>query len=306
MLTDAYALTTILPLFIDHSGAWPAMLNAVIGVGQSGSLMGSYAVSLSEAVLRQRTREAERAAKLETQLANKIKSEFISNMSHELRTPLNSVLGFSKLLTEHEHRKLSDEDIVEYARLVQDAATHLLSVINNILDISKLHSGSFMLDPADVQVADAIDDCLVNFSKQISDGGLNLVCNISNELPIIQGDEPKLRQTFCNLVGNAVKFTPAGGTITIDANLTPGGDIVVVFRDTGVGMSEEEIRLSLAPFGQADASRSRWREGTGLGLPIAKALVDLHGGSIDIKSTKGEGTEVTVRLPTVNDGLINN
>jgi two-component system cell cycle sensor histidine kinase PleC len=274
------------------------MLNAVIGAGQGSSLMGSYAISLSEAVLRQRTREAERTAKLESQLANKIKSEFIANMSHELRTPLNSVLGFSKLLTEHEHRKLSDDDIVEYARLVQDAATHLLTVINNILDISKLHSGSFMLDPSDVQVADALDDCLANFGKSISDHGLNLVCNIASNLPIIQGDEQKLRQTFTNLVGNAIKFTPPGGTVAIEAANAPNSDIVVTIRDTGVGMSEEEIRVALAPFGQADASRTRWREGSGLGLPIAKALVDLHGGTIEIRSTKGQGTEVTVRLPT--------
>jgi len=274
------------------------MLNAVIGVGQGSSLMGSYAISLSEAVLRQRTREAERAAKLEAQLANKIKSEFIANMSHELRTPLNSVLGFSKLLTEHEHRKLTDEDIVEYARLVQDAATHLLTVINNILDISKLHSGSFMLDPSDVQVTDALDDALANFEKSMKDHGLHLACNIASDLPIIQGDEQKLRQTFSNLIGNAIKFTPPGGTIAVDAVNAPNKDIVVTVRDTGVGMTEDEIRVALAPFGQADASRTRWREGSGLGLPIAKALVDLHGGTIEIHSTKGQGTEVTVRLPT--------
>jgi two-component system, cell cycle sensor histidine kinase PleC len=277
------------------------MLNAVIGVGQSSTLMGTYAVSLSEAVLRQRTRDAERSARLESQLAKKIKSEFISNMSHELRTPLNSVLGFSKLLSEHENRKLSDDDIVEYASLVQDAATHLLTVINNILDISKLHSGSFILDPTDVQIADSLDDCLMHFAKQINDTGLNLVCNIADDLPVLQGDEQKLRQTFVNLIGNAVKFTPSGGTIRVDAACAPKGDIVVSIADTGVGMSEEEIRVALAPFGQADASRSRWREGSGLGLPIAKALVELHGGDIVIKSSKGHGTEVFVTLPQMQE-----
>ena len=277
------------------------MLNAVIGVGQSSTLMGNYAVSLSEAVLRQRTRDAERSAKIESQLAKKIKSEFISNMSHELRTPLNSVLGFSKLLSEHENRKLSDDDIVEYASLVQDAATHLLTVINNILDISKLHSGSFILDPSDVHVGDSLDDCLMHFSRQINDTGLNLVCNIADNLPVLQGDEQKLRQTFTNLISNAVKFTPAGGTIKIDAVSARNGDIIVSIADTGVGMTEEEIRVALAPFGQVDASRSRWREGSGLGLPIAKALIELHGGSIDIKSTKGQGTEVIVCLPPTQE-----
>jgi two-component system, cell cycle sensor histidine kinase PleC len=277
------------------------MLNAVIGAGQTSSLMGTYAVALTEAVLRRRTREAERTAKIESQLANKIKSEFISNMSHELRTPLNSVLGFSKLLSEHENRKLTDEDIVEYASLVQDAASHLLTVINNILDISKLHSGSFILDPSDVHIGDALDDCLMHFSRHVGETGLNVVCEVAQDLPVIPGDEQKIRQIFTNLVGNAVKFTPTGGTIRIEASADAGGDIVVSISDTGVGMSAEEIRVALAPFGQVDASRSRWREGSGLGLPIARALIELHGGSIDINSTKGQGTEVTVRLPTTHD-----
>ena len=172
-------------------------------------------------------------------------------------------------------------------------------MINNILDISKLHSGSFILDPSDVQIADSLDDCLMHFSRQISDTGLNLVCNIADDLPVLQGDEQKLRQTFTNLIGNAVKFTPVRRHHQDRRRpRARGGDIVVSIADTGVGMSEEEIRVALAPFGQVDASRSRWREGSGLGLPIAKALIELHGGSIDITSAKGQGTEVVVSPAT--------
>lgn len=133
-----------------------------------------------------------------------------------------------------------------------------------------------------------------------SDAGVSLVPRIGIDLPNVRGDAVKLRQIFTNLLSNAIKFTPRGGTITVEALRVNTGGIAVLIRDTGVGMTQEEISVALTPFGQVDGGRSRWREGTGLGLPIAKALVELHGGQIQIRSEKGKGTEVAVVLPSRN------
>jgi two-component system cell cycle sensor histidine kinase PleC len=273
------------------------MLYGKVGTGKSNSLMSEYASLLADAVLRHRTRRAEHAARIEAELASKVKSEFISNMSHELRTPLNTVIGFSKLLMEHERRKLPDDEIVEYANLVHDAASHLLSVINDILDISKIQSGRYTLDNREVVLDELLQSCIASLKQQAGDTGIVVVKDIAPALGPVRGDPAKLRQIFLNLIGNAIKFSKAGGTVTVKATRTSEGGTYVLISDTGVGMTEDELRIAVTPFGQVDGSRARWREGTGLGLPIAKALVELHGGELHIASTKDNGTEVTVLLP---------
>ncbi|NOT70103.1 MAG: HAMP domain-containing histidine kinase [Hyphomicrobium sp.] len=275
------------------------MLNGAFG-NKSNSLMNEYASLLGDAVLRHRARVAEHSARIEAELASKVKSEFIANMSHELRTPLNTVIGFSKLLTEHERRRLPDADIIEYATLINDAAGHLLSVINDILDISKIQSGKYTLDSREVNVEEIIQACINSFRLMASEAGVSVTPQIAYDLPVARGDAVKLRQIFTNIVSNAIKFTPRGGSVTIEALRTNTGGVTVLIRDTGVGMTAEEVKVALTPFGQVDAGRARWREGTGLGLPIAKALVELHGGQIEIRSKKGEGTEVAVILPSRN------
>jgi two-component system cell cycle sensor histidine kinase PleC len=286
------------------------MLSGSLNRKSNGSLMGEYSSLLGDAILRQRAREAETAAQIETNLANKIKSEFISNMSHELRTPLNTVIGFAKILSEHDRRKLPAHEIVEYAQLIQDAASHLLSVINDILDISKMQSGRYSLESQDISVEEILGTCVTSIKKPVEDAGLTLHVNIQADLPPIKGDAAKLRQAFANILSNAVKFTHRGGEIFVDAmRLSDGGNIVII-RDTGVGMTKNEIDVAVTPFGQVDGSRTRWREGTGLGLPIAKALVELHGGEIEVRSEKGVGTEIALKFPprhfvAVSEGLQN-
>ncbi len=276
------------------------MFNGAIGNSKANSLLNEYSSLLGDAVLRHRARVAEHSARIEAELASKVKSEFIANMSHELRTPLNTIMGFSKLLSEHERRTLPQNEIVEYATLIHDAAGHLLSVINDILDISKIQSGRYTLDNREIAVDEIIQPCLNSFRLMASDAGVSLVPRIGIDLPNVRGDAVKLRQIFTNLLSNAIKFTPRGGTITVEALRVNTGGIAVLIRDTGVGMTQEEISVALTPFGQVDGGRSRWREGTGLGLPIAKALVELHGGQIQIRSEKGKGTEVAVVLPSRN------
>jgi two-component system cell cycle sensor histidine kinase PleC len=240
--------------------------------------MGEYATLLADAVLRQRAREAEHAARIETELASRVKSEFISNMSHELRTPLNTVIGFAKLISEYDQRRLSGDQIIEYADLIHDAATHLLAVINDILDISKIQSGKYTLDAREVQLGALIDAAVADFRSNATSLGLELDTIVAPDLPAVRGDPGKLRQVLNNLISNAVKFTPPGGSVRVTAKSSEDDGATISIRDTGVGMTDEEVKLALTPFAQVDASHSRWREGAGLGLPIAKALVQLHGG----------------------------
>lgn len=276
------------------------MLNGAFGSTKSNSLMNEYASLLGDAVLRHRARIAEHSARIEAELASKVKSEFIANMSHELRTPLNTVIGFSKLLAEHEKRKLPDTEIVEYATLINDAAGHLLSVINDILDISKIQSGKYTLDSREMNVDEILQACVSSFRLMASEAGVAIVPAYANDVPQVRGDSVKLRQIFTNIISNAIKFTPRGGSIAVEAHRTSSGGAVVFIRDTGVGMTAEEVSVALTPFGQVDAGKARWREGTGLGLPIAKALIELHGGQINVRSTKGVGTEVAIVLPSRN------
>jgi two-component system cell cycle sensor histidine kinase PleC len=274
------------------------MLPGSIGKNKATSLMSEYASLVGDAILRQRTREAEHAARIEAELASRVKSEFISNMSHELRTPLNTMIGFSKILSEHEKRKIADADIVEYAKLILDAAGHLLSVINDILDISKMQSGRYTLDARELSLEEILQAVYSTNRTAAREAGVSLDLEVAANLPAIRGDASKLQQAFNNLISNAVKFTLRGGSVKIEAVRLTDGNMAVMIHDTGVGMSPEELNIAMTPFGQVDGSRSRWREGTGLGLPIARSLIELHGGEIKMKSEKGKGTSVAVVLPS--------
>lgn len=274
------------------------MLSGTAGPGKQNSLMAEYSSVLAESVLRHKAWIAEHSARIETELASKVKSEFIANMSHELRTPLNTIIGFAKLLGEHERRRLKEHEIADYGDLIHDAATHLLAVINDILDISKMQSGKYALDPREVGLDEVLQVSIASLEPAAHEVQVRLEARIDPALPTVGGDPAKLRKVFGNLIGNAIRFTPAGGMVSVEARATQEGGAAVCVRDTGRGMSSEEIAVALSPFAQVDAGRARSREGMGLGLPIAKALVQLHGGRLDIRSARSLGTEVTVTLPS--------
>ncbi len=274
------------------------MLQGAFGNQKNTSLLTEYSSLLGDAVLRNRTRVAEHSARIEAELASKVKSEFISNMSHELRTPLNTVIGFSKILAEQDRGHVDSDEVVEYANLIHDAAVHLLSVVNDILDISKIQSGRYTLDARELDVGGILEDQIRTFREEAKMSGVTVASRFPPELPPIRGDEAKLTQIFNNILSNAIKFTRSEGTVTIEAARLPDDAVAVFIRDTGVGMTPDELEIAQQPFGQVDGSRTRWREGTGLGLPIAKSLVELHGGEIQIRSKKDVGTEVAILLPS--------
>ncbi|MCH8916902.1 MAG: PAS domain S-box protein [Proteobacteria bacterium] len=250
-------------------------------------------------ITEQQTAKAEiLKAKEQAELANRTKSEFLANMSHELRTPLNAILGFSELMGNATLGPLGNPKYQEYAKDINDSGRHLLALIQDILDLSKIEAGKLELDEEDIDVARTIRSCMVLVKERARNGGVKLKTDIPDGLPVLHADQRKLKQILVNLLSNAVKFTPAGGTVTIKAWCKADAGYVFQVIDTGIGMALADIPKALSPFGQVDSQFDRKYEGTGLGLPLTKSLAEMHGGSLDLQSEEGIGTTVTVRFPS--------
>ena len=234
-------------------------------------------------------------ARAESERADAAKIRFIATMSHELRTPLNAIIGFSDMLT-NESLDLDPRRRLEYAKLINDSGHHLLSVVNGILDVSKMENGNFEITPEPFTPAPAIESCADLLALKAQDAGVELTMRIAPDLPDVAADRRAFNQILINLISNAVKFTPRGGRVTVSARCD-GPKLAVTVEDTGVGIGESDLPRLGEAFFQGRASYDRRHDGTGLGLSIVKGLVHLHGGEVDIKSRLGEGTRVTVRLP---------
>jgi PAS domain S-box-containing protein len=247
-----------------------------------------------DATARRHSEQELRTARDLAESANRAKSQFLANMSHELRTPLNAIIGFSEVISSALFGPL-DARYRDYAQDIHGSGHHLLRIINDLLDLSKVEAGRLELHDLPVHIAALFETCRRMVSERAAAAGIDLDFRATDL--VVSADELRLEQVLLNLASNAVKFTPTGGRISVSAALALSGETVISVADTGIGMAPEDVPRALQPFGQIDNSLARPHGGTGLGLPLAQRLVELHGGSMTIDSELGKGTTVTIVLP---------
>lgn len=228
--------------------------------------------------------------------ADASKSMFLANMSHELRTPLNSVVGFAQLLRDRPEIAERPELVRDYAECIQSSGSHLLGLINQILDLSRANAGGIQLNESRVDIADMIVEITRLLSPQAAEAKVGLLAHTGSGQFVIRADDLRIRQIITNLVANALKFTPAGGRVDVSVGCD-GSGLTLEVRDTGVGIAIQDVARVFEPFVQADGGFSKSHQGTGLGLAITRKLVELHGGTISVKSVLGEGSVFLVRFP---------
>ncbi len=243
------------------------------------------------------------AAKKQAEAASEAKTAFLTNMSHELRTPLNAIIGFSEAIATETFGPIGQPRYKEYANDVLRSSHHLLDVINDILDISKSEAAKLQVKQETVVVSEVIDDSRHIVRDWFERSDVEISVNTPDSGLKVSGDAARLRQVLLNILSNAVKFTDPGGTVTISSERR-GGLAVIKVVDTGIGMRPKDIPTAMSMFGQIDSTLARKYEGTGLGIPLSNAIIELHDGTLDITSTLGEGTTVTITLPLVRSKAV--
>ena len=237
------------------------------------------------------------AARDAAEAASAAKSQFLAQVSHELRTPLNAILGFSEAIKSEIHGPLGDGRYAEYLEYIHQSGRHLLALINDLLDLSKADAGALTLQLDQVDLGDIARSCAATIAVQAAENDVVLHVDAAGDLPALRADPLRLRQILLNLLGNAVKFTPRGGRVSLRISALGKDTVAISVSDTGIGMDPNDVSKALAPFIQIDDGSTRSYEGAGLGLPITHRLVLLHGGTLSVSTAKGKGMTVQVTLP---------
>jgi len=252
--------------------------------------------SAAEESLRRGKEQAERAAE-KAEAANRAKSEFLANMSHELRTPLNAIIGFSDIMKGEMLGPLENDTYKGYVGDINNSAGHLLEVINDILDLSKIEHGDIELNEEEVDVTKVVESCVTIIEERAKKGNLKLSYDPPASLPKLWGEARRVKQILINLLSNSVKFTRPGGEVSVQVLVENSGNLAITVFDTGIGIAAEDMEQIMTPFGQAHTGLNRKYEGTGLGLPLSKMFVEMHGGALIIESDLDVGTAVCALFP---------
>ena len=256
---------------------------------------------VSEVAAREQVAVKLRQAKEEADIANTAKSQFLANMSHELRTPLNAIIGFSEIMNTELMGPVGTPQYKEYAQDIHNAGQHLLSLINDILDLSKIDANKRELEESQFNLFEAVESVMPMIRRRAEENNVQLSNNVPADFPYIWADLRAMRQIILNLLSNAVKFTPSGGAVSVTALIEADGRIAIKIEDTGIGIARSQIDRALLPFEQigdtSNAATTNKAQGTGLGLPLVAALVRLHCGTFLLESEPGVGTRAIVRLP---------
>ncbi|MFN0044096.1 MAG: PAS-domain containing protein, partial [Alphaproteobacteria bacterium] len=280
-----------------HDGQYRWIISTAVPRVDGGGALAGFIGSALDITDRKRDEDMLRQAKDQAVAASRTKSELLANMSHELRTPLNAIIGFSEIMRDEMFGSLGHVSYQEYAHDIHESGKHLLTLINDILDVSKAEAGKIELDEELVEVRLVIETCVRLVKARAEASNLALEIRLPGSPPKLFADERRVKQIFLNLLSNAVKFTLPGGRVHVDAIQRADGSLALTVNDTGIGIAPEDLPRVLAPFGQAESGLNRKYEGTGLGLTLTKALVELHGGELEIDSVKGVGTKVSAVFP---------
>jgi PAS domain S-box-containing protein len=280
-----------------HSGEQRWIANRALALRDSTGQAYRIAGSVADITARKQSEAEIIQARDAAEIANKAKTQFLANVSHELRTPLNAIIGFSDLLTDTSDNRLGDEEQQNFLHSINQSGRELLVVINDILDMSRIEAGALKLSEGAVDLELCIEGAIAMITEQAAGKGLVVVESLPDNLPDLIGDQRKIKQMLLNLLTNAVKFTPSGGEVEISVQYAKGSGLDLLVRDSGVGMTAEELDRARLSFAQLNDSPSRQHGGLGLGLAITTAIAELHGGKLTLESVPNEGTTATLHFP---------
>jgi two-component system, cell cycle sensor histidine kinase PleC len=307
LVTVAVVAAVSLHAVLAALGAYPADWEVLTGAAIATAVVATPIVVHAQSIIRElvASRQALRLmtdklawALHNAEQANQAKSAFLATMSHELRTPLNAIIGFSDVMAHQRLGAMSDPRYRDYAADINASGTHLLEIINDILDIAKIESGQSIIEEDEpISIVTVLEAACTMVRPMADRAGVPLRTRRPSVEVRLVGVERMIRQILVNILSNAVKFTPAGGSVTLDVVPRYNGWLIIAVTDTGIGMSAEETRIALTAFGQVDSPQNRRHGGTGLGLPLAKSMMELHGGRLTVISAPGEGTTIELRFP---------